>query len=51
MYMILKDNKDDLDLTLIMNVENSNYVVDATTGGIKCFVFWPNWTSRTGKKG
>ena len=36
-YMVLKDNKDELDLTLNVKADNFNYVVYATTNGMKCF--------------
>ena len=36
-YMVLKDNKDELDLTLNVNMDNFNYVVYATTSLMKCF--------------
>ncbi|KAL2096373.1 hypothetical protein ACEWY4_008521 [Coilia grayii] len=36
-YIILKDNGQDLDLTLNVKVDNFNYAVYATTSGLKCF--------------
>lgn len=36
-YMILKDNKDELDLTMNVTVDNFNYVIYATTSVMKCF--------------
>ena len=36
-YMVLKDNKDDLDLTLNIKADNFNYVVYASTNAMKCF--------------
>ncbi|XP_060758916.1 scavenger receptor cysteine-rich type 1 protein M130-like [Neoarius graeffei] len=36
-YMVLKDNKDDLDLTMNVTVDNFNYVFYATTSVMKCF--------------
>ena len=35
--MILKDNKDDLDLTLNLKVDNFSYVIYASTSVMKCF--------------
>lgn len=35
--MFLKDNKDDLDLTINVTVDNFNYVIYATTSVMKCF--------------
>lgn len=36
-FMILKDNKDDLDLTLNVKVDNFSYVIYASTSVMKCF--------------
>src|SRR4029434_2954795 len=36
-YMVLKDNKDELDLTLNVKADNFNYVVYATTNFMRCF--------------
>ncbi|KAL2076996.1 hypothetical protein ACEWY4_027413 [Coilia grayii] len=36
-YMVLKDNGDELNLTLNVKVDNFNYVVYATTGTMTCF--------------
>lgn len=36
-YIIPKDNKDDLDLTLNIKVDDFNYAVYVTTSGLKCF--------------
>ncbi|KAL2087999.1 hypothetical protein ACEWY4_016827 [Coilia grayii] len=36
-YMILRDNSDDLDLAMNVCIDNFNYVVYATTSVMKCF--------------
>ncbi|KAL2076332.1 hypothetical protein ACEWY4_028084 [Coilia grayii] len=36
-FMILKDNKDELDLTMTVNVDGFNYVIYATTSVMRCF--------------
>lgn len=36
-YMILKDNAEELNLTFNVKVDNFNYVVYATTGSLSCF--------------